>query len=908
MKNKFFYITLFFLVILVTLSFSTEKVCATQSMSGNYYGFTKTGNKAEDIAACAEAQVGRSQSSLEYTEPWCADFVADCAKLAGASDLIPADGYVSNLYNAVINNGASIVSTPQRGDLIFYYCSSCNGYMHAGIMTSSSVSVDGNNWTDGTSRVYLNTSGYYYDENGHNTSSGIIQKIYVRPNYDVKPTLDNLHIHTTSTTQDKIRVRVLSSSNTTSVKFKIWRSGFSRNSGTTKVASYNNQDNCWEVYFDEADTKNINDNVCCVEAWGYNSNNTESEHIAIYNFAFAKRVYDLGNFAARIVYKNNSNYCIGISGNGNGDDLKLKTKNKTDKSQLWNFEEISDGLYKITNVSNGKSMDIDGGKEAKTNGCAMQLWGWANSPQMKFLLQSYNGGYRIIPSNSATLNSINLKDNSVKENASIDIWETLNKNNDAQTWAFEMVPTEVSLSEESITMNVGSEKKVNVNITPITLFDKTSLVWNSSNEDIVIVNEDGVITGVEKGTARISVYSKERPDLIASCEINVVDTAKSFSLNYETYQINSLNENIVLKATLDNGEQANVTWKSTKTNVATVNSSGVVTPINGGFTYIEAQSEKFGIKKCWIYVCTLITLNDGSKAYAGDLDRNGLFNSNDAAIILGSIGETDEETLLMCDIDGNNIVDKEDSNCILDMYKYNEPFRTGKYNPITQIVLSQSKLDLNEGECIQINASICPEDSTDSKNLTWKSSNSLIADVDTNGKVTAISGGTAIITAQTSNGKIYATCEVRVNGNELEITTIENKLIASKYVMKFTPKVQFKSIVKESNFPILKYNYMVKIYESQNGALKGDNEKIGSRNIIKVIDNTENVIAEYIAIVPGDVTGNGEVKMYDAFTILKDSLFNGKLDEIETLIRDFNNDGEVKMYDAFSFLKEALFN
>lgn len=48
--------------------------------------------------------------------------------------------------------------------------------------------------------------------------------------------------------------------------------------------------------------------------------------------------------------------------------------------------------------------------------------------------------------------------------------------------------------------------------------------------------------------------------------------------------------------------------------------------------------------------------------------------------------------------------------------------------------------------------------------------------------------------------------------------------------------------------------------------------------------------------------------MYDAFQILKDSLFNGKLDEIDMLIRDYDGNGAVRMYDAFQFLKDSLFN
>ena len=95
----------------------------TQSVSHNFtQSFTLTGNGATDVVAVANAQIGRSKASLGYTEAWCADFVSDCAKLAGQSAAVPFNGGVSYLYNAVLNAGGYQVSSPQAGDLVFYYC------------------------------------------------------------------------------------------------------------------------------------------------------------------------------------------------------------------------------------------------------------------------------------------------------------------------------------------------------------------------------------------------------------------------------------------------------------------------------------------------------------------------------------------------------------------------------------------------------------------------------------------------------------------------------------------------------------------------------------------------------------------------------------------------------------------
>ena len=92
----------------------------TQSRSGNFNtDYTLTGNGATDMVAIAWAQLGRTGSSLGYTEEWCADFVCDCAKLAGESAAIPAYGAVDGLAERIVSAGGYEVSiaNAQPGDI-----------------------------------------------------------------------------------------------------------------------------------------------------------------------------------------------------------------------------------------------------------------------------------------------------------------------------------------------------------------------------------------------------------------------------------------------------------------------------------------------------------------------------------------------------------------------------------------------------------------------------------------------------------------------------------------------------------------------------------------------------------------------------------------------------------------------
>ena len=88
--------------------------------------------------------------------------------------------------------------------------------------------------------------------------------------------------------------------------------------------------------------------------------------------------------------------------------------------------------------------------------------------------------------------------------------------------------------------------------------------------------------------------------------------------------------------------------------------------------------------------------------------------------------------------------------------------------PITRVTLDRSLLTLNLNQSTNLKATINPSDTTDSKALTWTTSNSKVATVDSNGKVTGISEGEATITVRTSNGKT-ASCEVTVIEQEPEL-------------------------------------------------------------------------------------------------------------------------------------------
>lgn len=88
---------------------------------------------------------------------------------------------------------------------------------------------------------------------------------------------------------------------------------------------------------------------------------------------------------------------------------------------------------------------------------------------------------------------------------------------------------------------------------------------------------------------------------------------------------------------------------------------------------------------------------------------------------------------------------------------------------IASITLNYSKYALTVGQSKTLVASTSPESAA--KNVTWYSSDSKVATVNKNGKVTVVKAGTATITAKTANG-LKATCKVTVKAKS--DTTVTN--------------------------------------------------------------------------------------------------------------------------------------
>ena len=549
------------------------------------------------------------------------------------------------------------------------------------------------------------------------------------------------------------------------IELKVWKSGV--NTPVPHNATYDTNLKCWRSMFLGSEipgwTSNTS-NVCCVTAVATNAEDKKSNEVHIYDTPVGGRETQAGNFTARIVPVANKNYAVKLTGNNNGSAIQLANKSETDKYQLWKFTKVSGDYYEITNVQNGKVITVLNAGDSDGN----DLIGWDdnNSGHARFLLQKYQDGYRIVAGNSGVLRAMDVNGGSFTAGTKIQEYSNGNTQyNRAQTFTFEKIADGLRLNKTSAEVNVGNTLSLSATITPTDVATK-KLTWKSSNTAVATVDSNGKVTGKADGTATITATTTDGSNISKTCTIKVIedkyDSSAKLTINKSTYQFNSLNSTLQLEAKLSTGKGTSITWSSSNTDVATVSSDGLVTAKRGGFTYITAKSKYYGELSCWIYVSYPVTLSDGSKAYVGDIDGNGMFDANDSAEILDMFKTNDKsaDSKLLGDIDGNGVADANDSALIMEIFK-TEAFKPGNLATIRRVDLSKSKVELEIGESEKISASVVASNTTQSKTITWSSNNTSVATVDSNGKITAKGAGTAVITAKSSNGKT-ATCEAAV--------------------------------------------------------------------------------------------------------------------------------------------------
>ena len=338
--------------------------------------------------------------------------------------------------------------------------------------------------------------------------------------------------------------------------------------------------------------------------------------------------------------------------------------------------------------------------------------------------------------------------------------------------------TSISLNQTSLEMIEGESETLVATVFPDDATDKT-IIWASSNEAAVTV-KDGKVTAIKEGESTVAAKAGDKT---ASCKVIVkkkVIAVGSIELN-KTELILVEGESETLTATVkpDDATDKSVSWKSTDESIATVDNNGKVIAVKEGETTITATA---GEKSA---TCKVVVQKKVTAVESVELSEELLELVEGDSGTLTAIVKPDDATDKTVTWTSSNADVATVKDGVVTAIKEGEATITAKAGDqsasckvvvskkiisVESVVLNKTELTLVEGESEILSATVLPEDATD-KSVSWESSDTAIATVDYDGKVTAIKEGEAFITAKA--GDKTASCKVTVQSKVIAVESIE---------------------------------------------------------------------------------------------------------------------------------------
>ncbi len=332
----------------------------------------------------------------------------------------------------------------------------------------------------------------------------------------------------------------------------------------------------------------------------------------------------------------------------------------------------------------------------------------------------------------------------------------------------------ITLDPERVTLGIGDYKTISAHFTPSTL-SGVKLEWRTSDSQVVAIDSftNTTVTikaGTIGGHAVISAVNKDNV-VVGFCHVSVQQPVTGITLS-ETAITTSVNGGrIQLRATCTPEDAINkeVSWTSSDTTKATVDANGLVTiRKTGTVTIIATSIDNPSVKAlCNINILvpiSSIALDETAKTmYSGQTARLGYTilptNASDSSVTWTStntsVATVDGTGLVTAKGVGSTVIILRSVDKGLAVYCTITVKRSA-----TGIKLDVSTLDLAAGKSYTFKPTVTPADSTDAE-ITWESSDTKIAIVDTDGKVTGKAAGQTVIIAKLASGGT-AYCKVTV--------------------------------------------------------------------------------------------------------------------------------------------------
>ena len=327
--------------------------------------------------------------------------------------------------------------------------------------------------------------------------------------------------------------------------------------------------------------------------------------------------------------------------------------------------------------------------------------------------------------------------------------------------------TSITFDDTWFYVDIDKTVKLSYKVTPANADEP--LTWTSSNPSRASVDQNGVVTGKTVGAVTITVKGANAS---ASCSVSSSYFAMGINLNTTNVSLEVGDqfqmEGTVIKRPDDPDDDHTVSWSSSDSSVASISSSGLITAKSPGTATIRAWT--------WCDVtayCTVTVTKKTVYVTSITLDRTSLeIARGDSYTLQATVLPDDAVNKTVTWTSSNKSVATVDSNGKVTGVKAGTATITAKAGdktatcevkviiPVTSITLNLTSKTLRQNETVKLTATVKPTDAT-YKDVTWTSDNPQVASVSSDGTVTAVSEGSANISAKA--GDQTATCVITVS-------------------------------------------------------------------------------------------------------------------------------------------------
>jgi len=315
------------------------------------------------------------------------------------------------------------------------------------------------------------------------------------------------------------------------------------------------------------------------------------------------------------------------------------------------------------------------------------------------------------------------------------------------------------------TIIIGESKRLNATVLPEDATDK-SIVWTSSDQSIAEVTSGGIVVAKMLGSIRVTAAASKE-GVTSYIDIAVVDypLPESFSIEANKTQIDigTTTTIDVVNILPEKATKDLITWSSSPSTVASVNSFGVVKGLSEGVSSITATSGTFSQSINITVTTSPIAIVEPNMLEIVGNSTGYIYRYTQLSVNFGEFPPTDssvtwlssDENIAHVDKTGNVYGTKfEGLVTITAIANAKETiFDTVELNMLpvypTSFSISASSLSAVAGNIINLTPTFDPEDVTN-KELFWSSSDDRIATVSSKGdyaQVLGLRSGNVTITA-----------------------------------------------------------------------------------------------------------------------------------------------------------------